>query len=520
MVECTGLENRRAPWRAPWVRIPPPPQLSPLLPKGRSLEGSAFLLSKKCNKTFSYLVYFRRRNLTAQVLKKTSAIMSAILKRWLLLWILLPLSAMAQSGQRITFDEALRLALRRNPLILQAANQRMRSEISLASAHSNFLPDFNLSLSGSRDYGRNFVFDEGRVVDQTTHYLSSSLSASINLFNGFRDVHTVTQARAQVAASELNETRQRETVLFNVASAFLALIEAQEQVRIQEENLTAQRALLNQIEAFVQVGTRPVADLYQQQAQVAAAELELINARRNQQLQEANLIQLLQLDPFGTYEFVAPAVDTLALRAPSYEVQTLLQVAFERRTDLQAFEEQLRAAEYGVRIAHATYWPNIALRLSYGSSYTDLAPLSFEEQFFNRNRRGSIGLSLTFPIFDRFTTRHNVQRARVEVENTRVQLQQLRQEIATQVRQAFLDYETAWQQYQTAQFQLQAARQALEANQERYNVGSATLVELSQARATFVRAESDLVRARYTLLFRQKLIDYYAGTLDLEDAIR
>jgi outer membrane protein len=49
--------------------------------------------------------------------------------------------------------------------------------------------------------------------------------------------------------------------------------------------------------------------------------------------------------------------------------------------------------------------------------------------------------------------------------------------------------------------------------QERYNVGSATLVELTQARATYVRAESDLVRARYTLVFRQKLIDYYVGTL-------
>lgn len=450
--------------------------------------------------------------------------MSAIPTRrqiWLSLWgLLLPLAAMAQPVQRITFDEALRLALKRNPLVLQAAHQRTRSEIGLASARSNFLPDLNFSVSGSRDYGRNFVFDEGRVVDQTTHYLSSSFSASINLFNGFRDIHTVTQAHAQVAASERNEARQRETVLFNVASTFLSLIEAQEQVRIQEENLAAQRALLAQIEAFVQVGSRPVADLYQQQAQVAAAELELINARRNQQLQTANLIQLLQLDPFGTYEFVLPELDTLALSAPSYEVQTLLQAAFERRADLQALEAQLRAADYGVRIAQSTYWPTIALRLSYGSSYTDLAPLSFDEQFFNRNRRGSIGLSLTFPIFDRFTTRHNIQQARVELENVRLQLQQLRQEIATQVRQAFLDYKAAWQQYQTAQLQLQAARLALEAYQERYNVGSATWVELSQARATFVRAESDLVRARYTLLFRQKLINYYAGTLDLENVAR
>ncbi len=425
----------------------------------------------------------------------------------------LPAFGQTQQVQRITFDEALRLALRRNPTIQQAVNERERSEVSLASARSNFLPDINLSIGANRDYGRNFVLEEARLVNQITHYFSSSISANLNLFNGFRDLNAVAQARFQVAASELNYARQRETVLFNVISTFLSLIEAREQVHIQEENLAAQRALLEQIEAFVQVGSRPMADLYQQQAQVAAAELELISARRNQQLQEANLIQLLQLDPFGAYEFVIPEVDTQALGIQEYDVQGLLQAALARRSDLRALEEQIRAAEYSVRIARSTYWPTISLRASYGSSYTDLAPVGFQDQFFNRNRRGSIGLSLTFPIFDRFTTRHNVQRARIELENTRLQLQQLRQEIATQVRQAYLDYETARQQYRTAQVQLQAARQALQAAQQRYNVGAATLVELTQARATYVRAESDLVRARYTLVFRQKLIDYYVGTL-------
>ncbi|MDQ7041698.1 MAG: TolC family protein [Rhodothermus sp.] len=425
----------------------------------------------------------------------------------------LPACGQAQQVQRITFDEALRLALRRNPAIQQAANERERSEVGLASARSNFLPDINLSVGANRDYGRNFVLEEGRLVNQITHYFSSSISANLNLFNGFRDLNAVAQARLQVAASELNYARQRETVLFNVLSTFLSLIEAREQVHIQEENLAAQRALLEQIEAFVQVGSRPMADLYQQQAQVAAAELELINARRNQQLQEANLIQLLQLDPFGAYEFVIPEVDTQALGTQEYDVQALLQAALARRSDLRALEERIQAAEYGVRVARSTYWPTISLRASYGSSYTDLAPVGFQDQFFDRNRRGSIGLSLTFPVFDRFTTRHNVQRAQIELENTRLQLQQLRQEIATQVRQAYLDYETARQQYRTAQVQLQAARQALQAAQERYNVGAATLVELTQARATYVRAEADMVRARYTLVFRQKLIDYYVGTL-------
>jgi outer membrane protein len=60
-------------------------------------------------------------------------------------------------------------------------------------------------------------------------------------------------------------------VAFTVASNFLALVQQQEQLRVQRENLAAQEAQEKQIKAFVDAGSRPISDLYQQQATVAAA---------------------------------------------------------------------------------------------------------------------------------------------------------------------------------------------------------------------------------------------------------
>ena len=64
-----------------------------------------------------------------------------------------------------------------------------------------------------------------------------------------------------------------------------------------------------------------------------------------------------------------------------------------------------------------------------------------------------------------------------------------------------------------------SAQQALTAEQERYNVGAATLVELSQARANFVQAASDRNQARFDFLFRKKLIDYYMGKLNPTESL-
>ena len=72
------------------------------------------------------------------------------------------------------------------------------------------------------------------------------------------------------------------------------------------------------------------------------------------------------------------------------------------------------------------------------------------------------------------------------------------------------------EQLRAAEAQQRAARLALQTSQERYEVGAATLVELTQARAVQVQAESVLVSARYNRLFQRMLMHYYIGDLDPE----
>ena len=65
-----------------------------------------------------------------------------------------------------------------------------------------------------------------------------------------------------------------------------------------------------------------------------------------------------------------------------------------------------------------------------------------------------------------------------------------------------------------AQAQVTAAQQALSATDQRYRAGVGTLLELAQARAVLAQAQSQLVTARYNLVFQRTLVDYYVGNLD------
>lgn len=421
-------------------------------------------------------------------------------------------TARAQEARVITFEEAVRIALEQNVELRQTANNADLQAREVFQSRMNFLPSLSFNSNGSR--GSGFAQDQaGRNIAYSTTNVNGSFSAGINLFNGFADVAALKQAQHQQDASEYTYDRARQNVVFDVATTFVDLINANEQIRIREENLEALRQQLAQIEEFTRVGARPISDLYQQQAAVAQAELEVLNAERLAQITQTQLIQILQLNPFGEYSFVAPEVRADNLPIQVYDLEQLLQAAFAERSDLQAQEARIDAARQGIRIARSSYWPTIGFGGSLRSNFSPDADAGLFNQI-DLNRGTSLGFQVQLPIFSQFSRGTSVQRAEVQYRNAELDLEGMRQQVALQVRQAYLDYLTTQKQLDVAEKQVISAQQALEAAEERYNVGAATLVELSQARADYVQAVSNQAQAKYGALFQGKLIEYYIGQLD------
>lgn len=420
----------------------------------------------------------------------------------------------------ITLADAVRIALRQNVTIRQALNTIDQSATTVRQARMQFVPNLSLNTNTATNVGRNFDQNEGRIINQTSQSVSAGISSGVTLFDGFRNVANLRAAQATETAGEQTLERTRQTVVFTVASNFLTLVTNQEQLRVQEQNLVAQDALQGQVERFVQAGTRAISDLYQQQAAVASARLAVLTARQALELAKVDLMQTLQLDPSASYTFVPPTLgDTAVISGdsipglPHYELDSLLAQAFAQRADLSAQLSRLAAAEQAIRSAQGGRMPSVSMSFGYSSAYTNANDLGFLSQF-DQRRGGSLGLGLSLPIFDRANASIATQQAELQLENARLALEQQRQTVALEVRRALLDYEAAQQQLVAAAAQQRAADLAVATVQERYRVGAATLVEVTQARASQVQAASAYVNARYNLVFQQSLMSYYTGALD------
>ncbi len=424
------------------------------------------------------------------------------------------LASVSLAQQTITFEEAVRIALDQNPQLRQRANQVLLSEIDVQSARMAFLPNLNLSTGAGTNFGLSFDTNVGELRETANTRFNVNAFSSVTLFDGFRSFANLRQSRLNVTSDDLDLERQRQLVVFQVANQFLAYIQAAEQITVQEENLAAAQQLLAQIEEFVRVGTRPVSDLYQQQAAVETAELAILQTEQQVQIAEASLLQILRLDPLGSYEFVVPDLEDELLGPEVFDLADLFARAQQQRGDLRSQEVAVAAAEQGLRVARSTMLPQLSFSAGAGTSFNSgIESLDFGEQL-ERNSSQSVSLSLNFPVFNRSQTRSQVQRARISYENAKINVEATQQQIGVEVRQAYFDYLTAEKQLAVTQRQLEFREQALEAARERYNVGAATLVELTQAQSDYVQASQDAVTARYTIFVRKRLIRYYTGELD------
>lgn len=462
-----------------------------------------------------------------------------------------PAASQAQDVRTITFDEAVSIALQENTTLKRAGSAVRRQEINVSRERMDFFPDLRLSVDGTRRYGRGFSQEEGGIVNETNEFFRLNASSSVNLFNGFGDVASLQRAQLENAAGDQRYERTRQDVVFNVMDRFIALIESRELVQVREEEQAYQQEQLERTRELVEAGSRPESELFQQEANVAEAELAVLNAERDYEINRTRLMQVLQLDPLGGYEFEAPSLNETPLTPAAYDLHELLERAFERRADLDARQLDLQAAEQGVRVARSGYYPRLDLSAGYGSDWSSAArqpvsgtgtdpevvtvpqmdgsPLQLpvpgtgaepefqQPPFFDQlddRRGGSIGLSLSIPIFDRLAAKNSVEDAKVQLQDARYELEDLRQEITLEVRQAYLDYQTAQKALDATEKRLRAAERARDAAQERYELGAAPYVELLQANRDYVSAASEHIRARYDYIYRQKLIDYYLGVLD------
>ncbi|MFQ3213393.1 MAG: outer membrane protein [Marivirga sp.] len=423
----------------------------------------------------------------------------------------------AQEFEELSFSDAIQKGLAHNIDLRKNQNQLNALEISKTSARLNYLPNVFANLQAARQDGQQFqlVEDGFEIKNVQADRFSAGLSASLSVFEGFSRSHQLKISDYDYAAQLKGIERSKQRVVFTIGQQYLQVLLDKKLVEIAEQNIENQQKQLAQIEGFVNAGLRPLADQYTQKATLSQLELDYIQVENNYFLDKALLAQTLQLDPL--YEFEVTSESLMLIPAENiYQLPTLYDRALNHRADLQQLNLQQLSSERSLAASKSSFMPSLRAFYQYGTQYSSLNSLGFQEQFFDLYPNNTVGLNLSIPLFSNYANKVNTAQAKVTVANNQLDEEALKRRIFQDVQNAHLNYKAAFKRKDVSRNALQAAKEASNIQNKRYAEGLSTLAELAFAQQNLVTAQANLQQANYNLVFQQKIIDFHIGTLGLE----
>ena len=425
-----------------------------------------------------------------------------------------------QDTFRLTYREAVRIALQNNLTLNQQKNNLIVRQVQKNQSIAAFLPSLSIQGSARHTDGQQPNPDGGELMDLSVDNVDANIQAGMLLFNGFNRINTLNQYSNQFRSQTSLVKRSEQDVVYNVTTQYLQVLLDQELLRIAVEAHRVQNVILSQLREQVNVGARAAADMYTQDAQVRNLEVTALQARLTLENDKALLAQTLQLDPSIPVKLEFPSIEN-TLNIQSMSLDSLYEVALANREDLKQAEYQSKANLYAYKASVSGYFPSISLFASYGSQYISTLkdrPVygTFSNQFGTVFPSLSYGVSVNIPIFDRLVTRTNRVFNKITYENSVLQRENIQKTVKIDVKQMYNNYITAQESYQASQVQLRAGELALRTQQEGFILGAASQVELAQANQIYVQAAASRAQAEVTLLFQQMLMEYALGTLKVD----
>lgn len=417
----------------------------------------------------------------------------------------------------ISIQQAVENTLKNNLTIKQAQFSAAITDENLRQSKYALLPSLNAGASQGMGWGRNNLGNTGIFQNTQNYNLNVNVSTGVDLFAGFTKLNQIKQNKLLLDGDKTFIEKVKNDLILQVVTSYMQilfnkdlLVASQQQLEVAKQTAAREQALLD-------AGNKTLADVSQAKSNVATAELNVTNAENSLAISYLTLNQLMEFPSEHKFDVQAPVIaDDFSVQS-SYNTTEIYRSALETFPDIKLANLRTQAAEKDIDIARGGFLPRLSMSAGYGTGYFYSYNLpngtvnpAFWNQFEN-NQSKSVGMTLSIPIFNGYAARSGLRRAKIGYQNTQVQEQLAKNNLNKVVSQAVVDLRAAQARFQSTQNAFNAQKDAFYVVEQRYNVGLVNSLDFSTAQTNRNKAEIDMIQAKYDLLFRAKVIDYYLG---------
>ncbi len=417
-------------------------------------------------------------------------------------------SVMTAGAREWTLDQCVDQAVTHNLTVEQRSLDLVNAKNSVTEAQDGYLPQLSGSASQSWNFGRGLTADN-TYANRNTSSFGWNVGLSLPLFQGLRNVRQVKYAKANLTAVAESYEAAKDDVTLRVIAQYLQVLYCGEVVTVASSQTDMAREVLSRQQARLDEGKIPEADLLDARSQLAQAEMQLTSAQNDLTLAKLDMVQLLRIDESPAEFSVAPLPDN---EPTLTDPQAVYDRALSVNHTVSTMRSRIDVAGHAVSVAKTGWIPKLNFNAGLSSNYYTMSGIPTEA--FNKQMRHNfsqyLGLGLSVPIFDGFSTRNSVRRAKVQQTAAQLELESATDELYKAVNQAYYQAVGSRERLRSASAATDATRLAMEAMLEKYTIGRATATDYDTARTAYIKAESDRLQAKYELLLRARILTFYA----------
>ena len=479
----------------------------------------------------------------------------------LIVSLLCSFGAFAQDKSEWTLQECIDYALENNLDVKRSELNVESQDINYSQARLSRLPDANANGSYSYSWGRSIDPTTNLFVDnQRIASANGSLTSSVVLFNGMRINNSIKQNRLSYESSQMDLAASKNSVILNVITFYTNVLFARELLENARTQLSSTEQQVELTQKQVDVGALPRSNLLDLQAQKATNELNVVNRENDYLMAKIQLKQVLQLPPESEIDIVVPELDVESEPVMELSAIEIYNIALNAMPEVKSAELNTESTDIGVDVARGNLYPTLSLQGGFTTRYSDASQLptgsepvfisnpsnpngnqvqlyqsvtfsdgndlqtinvpatsptgyetiDFDTQI-NDNLSKYVSLGVSIPIFNGFSARAGIQRAKITHQQAEINEKDVKYQLWRTIEQSYNDVTAAIKSYNASKTQVQAREESFRVMKQRYDIGAVNFTDYQIAENDLFQAKSDLLRAKYDYIFKLKVLDFYQG---------
>jgi len=379
----------------------------------------------------------------------------------------------------LTWQDCIKESQKNHPDLISAVENINQQKASKSITASTLYPQIDANLDASTAGTSTTSSTTGVTTKATNDTYTYGVSSTQLIFDGFKTINEVNAAKENIKAAQENYRFTSSEVRLNLRTAFINLLKAQELIKVTEEIVKIRRDNLMLITMRYESGLEHRGALLTAEANLAKANFELSQTKRDLELAQRQLTKEM-----GRQEFKPMSVNgDFMVRDIAKEKPDLEVLAQNNPSLLQALAKK-NAAAFDIKSAYADFTPMLS-----GTAGTNKKSAHWPPE----NNNWDLGLSLTMPIFEGGLRLAQVSKAKATYNQLKADERSTRDSI-------IVTLEQYWVALQDALETVEVQRKSLEAAEERSKIAEAQYSTGFIKFNDWIIIENDLVEAKKAYL--------------------